>query len=670
MSRLVIDRLLLGFAILLSLALTTLTVTAVMRQGETLRERELANLRTSAAREAGLRTAALHADLERAFLDATTACESGGVVALDDWLTRQSLWFMAFLEEDEREWRPLPLPALYTVTPRSDSELLREAEQLEFVEQSYREATEAYARLADSGEAQLRVESRLAQAALLRKSGALRAAADAYIDAAGHFSREPLTRRLAYAARLAAIDSLHAGGDNDAARKAAVALLEQMIAEHPARYSGPDVALLRALTDTLGLPDAPGADTPPAGSSPAVDGGTSPRDWLEEIEHRARRRDATASVAADLDRTFAARRESIAEQFAFFTAQIAPQYSVIVATRAIGLGRYLAVVAPARDLVERYWGPYGPSAEWRVVLPGERSAEEPIRRLGDAFGGAELIPTPATIAKLWSANFRRITLLFTTALGTAGAWGVVIWTMFRVMQRQRELVRLQRRFVADVSHELKTPLALIRLLSETLQTGRIREIERVNQYLATITRESERLTGLLDSILDFSKMDSGRKQYQFAQCEPGAVARQAWALFEPQFARDGFTTKLEIAPSLPTLMADAPALQQLLVNLLQNAYRYSHDQKFVRLAVDANERFVFMIVEDRGIGMTRGHLDRIGDSFYRAPDPHVRKTRGTGLGLTIVKHIVDAHRGSLDVQSRPGKGSTFTVRLPREPAPA
>ncbi len=268
---------------------------------------------------------------------------------------------------------------------------------------------------------------------------------------------------------------------------------------------------------------------------------------------------------------------------------------------------------------------------------------------------------------LRAATERTTMLVILAAVGTTGAWGLVIWMMLRAMARQRELVRLQRRFVADVSHELKTPLTMIRLLAETLLDGRIRDPDRIRTYYETITRESERLSVLLDGILDFSRAESGRRQYRFEDCDVGSIAYQAWRLFEPQFAAEGFDRRIEVGSDLPTIQADQAAIQQIIVNLLQNAYRYAGEAKFVRLAVNRDGYLIVITVEDHGIGMTRNQLSRLGDSFFRAEDTRVRQTRGTGLGLAIVNHAVQAHGGKLEVQSRPGKGSTFTVWIPYEP---
>ncbi len=169
---------------------------------------------------------------------------------------------------------------------------------------------------------------------------------------------------------------------------------------------------------------------------------------------------------------------------------------------------------------------------------------------------------------------------------------------------------------------------------------------------------------LLENILDLGRIESGRKQYQFGSCDIAAVARQAWLLFEPQFQQDGFTTRLEIAADLPPIRGDAHALHQVIVNLLQNAYRYAGQGKFVRLAVRREGGIILICVEDHGIGMSRQQLKRLGESFFRGEDTQVRQAPGVGLGLAIVNHIVSAHRGKIEVQSRPGQGTTFTIWIP------
>ena len=338
----------------------------------------------------------------------------------------------------------------------------------------------------------------------------------------------------------------------------------------------------------------------------------------------------------------------------------------VLALWRLGATEWLGLAAPAANVLERYWSAPN-DASWRIARSGDATDQERLCHLGPQFGDADLVPSDEVAGRLAADSRRRAALVAATAVGSAAAWAIVIWLMLRAVARQRELVRLQRRFVADVSHELKTPLTMIRLLAETLQDGRVRDPDRARTYYETITREAERLSVLLDGILDFSRAEAGRKPPVLEECDVADVARQAWALFEPQFAAEGFERKLEIAPDLPAIRADGAALQQVFVNLLQNAYRYAGDGRFVRLSVARDGYLIVITIEDHGIGMTRAQLERLGDSFYRAEDTRVRQARGTGLGLAIVNHIVRAHGGKLEVQSRPRQGSTFTVWIPFEP---
>ncbi|TWT40311.1 Alkaline phosphatase synthesis sensor protein PhoR [Phycisphaerae bacterium RAS1] len=340
---------------------------------------------------------------------------------------------------------------------------------------------------------------------------------------------------------------------------------------------------------------------------------------------------------------------------------------VLIAMYTLGGNVPIALVAPSDFIIARYWFAVDVEPVWDVHVGGPPDDTLLLTTLRSPFQGAYLVASKYTLSRQEELRQRRAGFLALTVTGMAAGWSLVSWMLVRAVRRQRELVSLQQRFVADVSHELKTPLALIRLLAETLQAQRIRDPHRAQEYLETITRESERLTVLLDSILDFSRIERGMKQYSFSDCDVGMVARQAWTLFAPQFASSGFNSRVDIEDNLPVIHADGQALQQVLVNLLQNAYRYGAEGKYVRLNVRREGFLVVMTVEDHGIGMTNDQLRELGASFYRAPDPRVRRTRGTGLGLTIVNHIVTAHGGKLEVQSREGAGSAFTVWLPLDP---
>ncbi|MGE3180743.1 MAG: sensor histidine kinase [Phycisphaerae bacterium] len=344
-----------------------------------------------------------------------------------------------------------------------------------------------------------------------------------------------------------------------------------------------------------------------------------------------------------------------------FTYLPAPRIMLI--RRSIGETAQLVLAANLDDLLTRY-AEFGDNAAWRIA-PRERPADvETLAAFGPPLANTELIAAPGTHQRLADLRTERLRFVLATAAGTIAAWGLLLYLVFRLLRSQKEVVKLQRRIVADISHELKTPLALIRLHAETLREQRIRDVSRQMEYLDTITRESERLTILLDSILDFSRIERGTRSYNFERCDIRKIARRAWALYEPQFEVAGFDAAYECNVSDPLLHGDADALQQVIVNLLQNAYRYSGEKKWVRLRVRSEGYLIIIEVEDRGIGMSQDVLNDLGASFVRGQDPRVRETRGTGLGLAIVNHTITEHKGKLEAESKPGRGSKFTVWLP------
>jgi len=248
-----------------------------------------------------------------------------------------------------------------------------------------------------------------------------------------------------------------------------------------------------------------------------------------------------------------------------------------------------------------------------------------------------------------------------------------MWFLTRVVRREVALTELKASFVADVSHELKTPLALIRMFAETLHDGRVASNEKRQEYYEVIMRESTRLTNLINNILDFSRIEAGRKEYHLEPTDVAAVVRQTYQSYCPQLDHAGFTHELKIADDLPRVDADSGAIAQIVVNLVTNAVKYSEDDKHVAIEITSdtrrNRRGVLLSVHDRGIGISPEDRAMLTEGFYRASDDRVRAKAGAGLGLAVVRHIVDAHGGSLDVESRLVKGSTFRVFLPATPEP-
>ena len=243
-----------------------------------------------------------------------------------------------------------------------------------------------------------------------------------------------------------------------------------------------------------------------------------------------------------------------------------------------------------------------------------------------------------------------------------------MWFLIRVVRREIALATMKSNFVADVSHELKTPLALIRLFGETLQSGRVTNPEKQREYYQIITRESTRLTNLIDNILDFSRIDAGRKEYLFAPVDPAQVVRETYNAYRAELDHKGFTHELKLEEPLPYIRADRDSVAQVLLNLMNNAVKYSPEERDLRISVGRDTRRgrhgVLISIADRGIGIKPEDRAHLFEGFFRAADGEVRRQRGTGLGLAVVKHIVDAHQGSLDVESRLVKGTTFRIFLP------
>jgi signal transduction histidine kinase len=239
-----------------------------------------------------------------------------------------------------------------------------------------------------------------------------------------------------------------------------------------------------------------------------------------------------------------------------------------------------------------------------------------------------------------------------------------LYLVYSNVQRELHLARLKSDFVANVSHELKTPLALIRLFAETLELGRVPSEEKAQQYYRVINKESHRLTQLINNILDFSRIEAGRKEYRFAPTDVARVVRDVIESYRFQIEQQGFELAVEVADDLPLVPADAEALGQAIINLVNNAIKYSRDTRSIRIEVRQDAARVLVSVQDKGIGIPRGEQKKIFEKFYRGEDSLVHETKGSGLGLALVHHIMEAHGGQVEVDSAEARGSTFTLVLP------
>jgi signal transduction histidine kinase len=263
----------------------------------------------------------------------------------------------------------------------------------------------------------------------------------------------------------------------------------------------------------------------------------------------------------------------------------------------------------------------------------------------------------------------------------------------RSFRRQQEISEMKSNFVSSVSHELRAPIASVRLMAENLERGKISEPQKQNEYFRFIVQECRRLSSLIENVLDFSRIEQDRKQYDFEPTDLNALAQQTVKLMEPYAAEKNvrlqFDAPTENQISDFELNADGHALQQALVNLIDNALKHSPKNETVIVgleiknagskikndgsatdeagfrAINSQLKTINLFVADRGPGIPAGEREKIFDRFYRLGSELQRETQGVGIGLSIVKHIVEAHCGKILVGSEIGKGSRFTIELPK-----
>jgi signal transduction histidine kinase len=251
-------------------------------------------------------------------------------------------------------------------------------------------------------------------------------------------------------------------------------------------------------------------------------------------------------------------------------------------------------------------------------------------------------------------------------------WGVMtlflitaVALMLRTASREMKLTQMKADFVSNVSHELRTPLASIRVLAELLNLGRVNQPDRVREYGAYIESEGRRLTQVINNILDFSRIESGHKLFQFESSDLKEVVGETLEAFTVHLKQNGFTLSYE-APqtALPKVVLDPDAIALALTNLLDNAIKYSGEVKEINVSVAQSDGFVTVAITDRGVGIAADEQEKIFEKFYRVSTGLIHDVKGSGLGLSLVKHIVVAHQGKVTVRSKPGEGSTFTIQLP------
>jgi signal transduction histidine kinase len=265
-----------------------------------------------------------------------------------------------------------------------------------------------------------------------------------------------------------------------------------------------------------------------------------------------------------------------------------------------------------------------------------------------------VVDTALRNQKKWAA-----TLLGVAAVVSFGG----LFMLHRTLRRERQLNEMKSQFVASVSHELRAPVASIRLMADALEAGKVAP-ETAKEFHRLIAREGARLSTLVGNVLDHARIEQGRKVWKMELCDLTSLVADTVRVMEPLAQEKGITLKQEL--SSVEANADADAVQQALVNLLDNAIKFSPKGSLVTITLASDdERYTWHLsVRDEGPGIPREEQSRIFERFYRPGDELRRETQGTGIGLSLVKSIVEAHQGAVTIESEPGKGSTFALTFP------
>ena len=302
-----------------------------------------------------------------------------------------------------------------------------------------------------------------------------------------------------------------------------------------------------------------------------------------------------------------------------------------------------------------------------VISPGDDVMTESTVAtvsLGPELGGWRLALSLDDRTLFNTAADRRVARYLVVGSIVIAAMAVLGLLIARGFKRQVQLARLKNDLVATVSHELKTPLTAMRALVDTLLDSERFDEKTTREYLKLLATENARLSRLIDNFLTFSRLERNKFTFEFTRVRPQQVVEGAVAALGERAQTPGCTLDSHVAANLPSIRGDVDALVTALLNLLDNAWKYSGDVKHIVLRTEARNDRVCFAVEDNGIGLTPRESKRVFRRFYQADQGLSRSIGGCGLGLSIVQSIVEAHHGTVSVESEAGHGSTFTIQIP------
>ncbi len=319
-------------------------------------------------------------------------------------------------------------------------------------------------------------------------------------------------------------------------------------------------------------------------------------------------------------------------------------------------------------LAQRSLAPQGYTVALERIPKGTPERNGIQSPIGEAWPGWELrLDGTQADLEIQQAIRRQALLHLLTAVCAIVLGSVLGGLAVRRFLQQARSTQVRHDFLSLVSHELRTPLTSVRMLVDSLAGDPNPDPERTRQYLGIIARENQRLSRLVDDFLTFSRIERGRMTYDFQTVAPEEIAEAAVGSVRTRFSVPGCDFRIETSPDLPPIEADVPSLSTALINLLENAFKYSGPEKRILLTTTRQNGDICFAVVDNGCGFTPDHRERIFERFYRVQGSG-QGSAGVGLGLHIVKSIVEAHRGRIEVDSTPGHGSRFAIHIPVTPS--